>query len=201
MDKGAAEYVTKKHVDMVKQIGGCIEQVAGPEAARKVISGSEKLSKATPEETALWMKGAIDRLDKTVDKTKRTQIMELCGRNCAQVNKGLVERYRKKRVKFESLDNFIVAEEKNPQKGTRIERAGNVVYHYYTPESYGQGLRCFCALFRGLPKKERASLTYCNCSKAFVETVWQAIVGKPVKVDLIESSISGAKECKFAVHL
>lgn len=193
--------MTKKHLGMVEQLRGCIEQVAGPEAARRVISGTEDVSKATPEDVALWAKEAIDRLDKTVDRTKRIQIMELCGRNCAKVNKAAIERFGKKRMKFKSLDDFIAAEEKNPQKGTRIERAGKVIHQYYSPGSYGQGLRCFCALFRGLPKTERVSLTYCSCSKAFVETVWEAYAGRPVEVDLIESCISGAKECKFAVHL
>jgi len=57
-------------------------------------------------------------------------------------------------------------------------------------------MRCYCGLFRELPTEET-----CNCSKGFVEKYWEAVLQKPVKVDLLQSAISGAKECKFAIHL
>jgi predicted hydrocarbon binding protein len=56
-------------------------------------------------------------------------------------------------------------------------------------------------LFRQLPTEDNVSITYCNCSRGFVEKYWEAVLQKPVKVDLLKSAISGAEECTFAIHL
>jgi hypothetical protein len=31
--------------------------------------------------------------------------------------------------------------------------------------------------------------------------LWEAYLGRPAKVELVESCISGASECRFAIHL
>jgi len=85
--------------------------------------------------------------------------------------------------------------------GTRLERQGNIVYQFYTPQSYTRPVRCYCGLLRGLPDDETVSLTYCHCSKGFVERVWEAVVGRHVKVELLQSVVHRDKECKFAIHL
>lgn len=54
--------------------------------------------------------------------------------------------------------------------------------------------RCFCSLWWGLPDEENAPLTWCQCSRAFVAKVWEGYAGRPVKVELVESCISGAKQ-------
>jgi hypothetical protein len=45
------------------------------------------------------------------------------------------------------------------------------------------------------------SLTYCHCSKAFVQRLWESVLEQPVNVELLQSVVSGDPECKFAVHL
>jgi hypothetical protein len=114
---------------------------------------------------------------------------------------GAIERMRKKREKFDTLDEFIESEIKNPSKIQRIERHGDRIIQVYSPKNFGKGWRCFCGLWRHLPDDEKTSNTWCHCSKAFVEKTWEMYVGKPVRVELLESSISGAKECKFEIHL
>jgi hypothetical protein len=94
-----------------------------------------------------------------------------------------------------------LAEEENPMKGTKLVRAGSILYQYYTPQAFTRPMRCYCGLLKGLPTEDTVSLTYCNCGKGFVEKYWEAVLQKPVKVDLLQSAISGAKECKFAIHL
>ena len=60
-------------------------------------------------------------------------------------------------------------------------------------------MRCYCALVKDLPAGEAISQTYCHCSKAFVKTLWEAVLGKPVSVDLLESAVSGASDCRFRI--
>ena len=54
---------------------------------------------------------------------------------------------------------------------------------------------------RGLPEDKTVSLTYCQCSRGLVEKTWELILGRPVQVEILESAISGATECKFVIHL
>jgi len=62
-------------------------------------------------------------------------------------------------------------------------------------------MRCYCSLLRGLPADEKISRTYCHCAKGFVRKFWEEVLERPVTVDLVQSAVSGANECKFAIHL
>ena len=86
-------------------------------------------------------------------------------------------------------------------RGTKRVREGNVLYQYYVPKTYAKSLRCYCGLLRGLPADETVSITYCNCSKGFVKKFWESVLERPVKVELMQSAVSRAEECKFAIYL
>jgi predicted hydrocarbon binding protein len=187
---------------MFQQIEGCIEQFAGKTMAQKIMEGSENITEKTDKKkTALFVKGAIQKLDATVDEKTRTQIMQECGYACAKKNHKIIERALVRRQKFGSLEEFLEAEQQKPMKGTKLIREGTVLYQFYTPQAFTRPMRCYCGLFRELPKESNVSVTYCNCSKGFVEKYWEAILERPVEVDMLQSAISGAKECKFAIHL
>jgi hypothetical protein len=180
----------------------CLEHVAGKSVAAKVMEGSEQITEKTDEKKiAQWVKGAMERLDASVDEKTRVQVMQNCGYNCAKKNHKMIERAVGRRKKYASTDDFLAAEQQHPMKGTKLAREGSILYQFYTPQAFTRPMRCYCGLFRGLPTEETVSLTYCNCSKGFAEKYWEAVLRKPVKVDLLQSAISGAKECKFAIHL
>jgi hypothetical protein len=192
--------MTQNDVAPITELGRIVGRFVGEEAKAKIMEGSEGIGDASAEEVATWLRGVMDRLDALVDEETRTQIMENMGLNCAQVNSSHIDTALAKRRQFETLEAFLEAEEKDPSKGSRIVREGDTIYQYYDPRA-GFGVRCFCSLWRGLQDDQNASLTWCQCSKAFVAKLWEAYMGRPARVELIESSIAGAKECKFAVHL
>lgn len=180
----------------------CLEQVADKSIATKVMEGSEKITEKTDsKKIAQWAKESVDRLNNSVDKNTRVKVMQECGYNCAKKNYKVIERAVARRKKYASIDDFLNAEVQNPMKGTKLVREGSIVYQFYTPQAFARPMRCYCSLFRGLPAEDTVSITYCNCSKGFVEKYWEAILQKTVKVDLLQSAISGAKECKFAIQL
>jgi len=177
-----------------------IEVLAGKQIAKKVMDGSETITERTDKKkTAEWVKQAIDKLDALVSKDAKIRIMENCGYNCANVNKKVIQRAKARRKKFRRLDEFLAAEQKKPMSGTRLVRVGNTITQFYTPRAFTRPMRCYCSLFRGLPDNETVSITYCHCSKGFVKKFWEGVLEKPVKVDLIQSAISGASECKFII--
>jgi hypothetical protein len=179
----------------------CLEKVAGKSVAAKVMEGSEQITEKTDKKIAQWVKGAMERLDASVDEKTRVQVMQECGYNCAKENHKIIERAVERRKKYANIDDFLTAEQQNPMKSTRLAREGDVLYQFYTPQAFTKPMRCYCGLFRGLPTEDIVSLTYCNCSRGFVEKYWEAVLQKPVEIDLLQSAISGAKECKFAIHL
>jgi hypothetical protein len=187
---------------MIKEIGNNVEHFAGKTIKNSVMEGSQPISNGTSKsKIAKWIKAAVDKLDSLVDKKTGFQIMEHCGYNCFLVNNGVIKKAKARLKKYKSINEFIEAEIKNPSRGTRLEINGNVLYQFYTPQSFTTPMRCYCSLLRGLPVDEKVSQTYCHCSKGFVKKYWENLFERPVKVDLIESVVSGALECKFAIHL
>jgi len=187
---------------MLITMENCLEKVAGKSFAAKVMEGSEQITEKTDKKRiAQWVKSAMERLDTLADEKTRVQAMQNCGYNCARINHKVIDRAVRRRKKYASTDDFLAAEQQNPMKGTKLAREGNMLYQFYTPRTFTRPLRCYCGLLRGLPTEDTVSLTYCNCSKGFVEKYWEAILQRPVKVDLLQSAISGAKECKFVIHL
>ena len=177
-----------------------IEVLAGKQIAKKVMKGSETITERTDKKkTAEWVKQAIDKLDALVNEDAKIRIMENCGYNCANVNKKVIQRAKARRKKFRSLDEFLAAEQKKPISGTRLVREGNTLTQFYTPRAFTRPMRCYCSLFRGLPEDEIVSITYCHCSKGFVKKFWEGVLAKPVRVDLIQSALSVASECKFVI--
>ncbi len=184
------------------QIAGNVERFAGEHVKKKVMQGSERITaSAKPAQVALWVKGAMERLDTLVDEDTRNQIMMNCGHNCAVVNKSPIERAKARRRKYNTEDEFLEAEQRKPPAGMRLARQGDVLYQFYTPQSFTRPMRCYCSLLRGLPESETIPLTYCQCSRGFVQKYWEGILQRPVEVELLESCVSGAQECKFAIHL
>lgn len=194
--------MTKNDVAMIKEVGRTLERFAGEEARKKVMEGSEQITASTSKERiAMWVKDAMERLDALVDEETRNQVMENCGHNCALMNRRVIERAKARRRKYKSVDEFLEAEQRKPMKGTRLVREGDILYQFYVPHAFTRPMRCYCSLLRGLPADERVSPTYCHCSKGFVEKFWEDVLERPVRVELIQSVVSGAEECKFAVYL
>ena len=192
----------RNQVEMIKEMGRNTERFAGAEVKKKVMEGSEKITPSTDKASmARWVKGAVEKLDSFTDEKTRTQIMENCGYNCALHNKAPIEKAKARRKKFQNLDDFLEAEKKKPMVGTKLERQGDKLFWYFMPQSFKTPVRCFCGLVRGLPQKETISRSYCNCSKGFVKKYWEGVLGKPVDVEVMQTAVSGAKECKFAIHI
>lgn len=81
-------------------------------------------------------------------------------------------------------------------RGIRLVREGNTLHQFYVPKDLW--VRCYCSMVR---VTEKMSTTYCHCSKGFVKKFWEAVLGRPVDVELVKSVVSGADECEFKIYL
>lgn len=192
----------KSTVGMIEEFSGQVERIAGKAARDQVMTGSERITAKTKDaEVARWMKGAIHRLDELVPEENRIGIMAKCGTNCARVNGAVIERAWARRQKYRSEEEFLAAELKKPVAGTRLERSDGVLHQFYTPRAFSRPMRCYCALAKGLPEDETMSSTYCRCSEAFVKTMWEHTLGRPVEVKIVRSALAGSDECEFEIRL
>ena len=115
----------------------CLEQVVGKSVAAKVMEGSEQITEKTDKKkVAQWVKNAMERLDASVDEKTRVRVMQNCGYNCAKKNHKVIERAMARRRKFACTDDFLEAEQQNPMKGTKLAREGNIMYQFYTPQTF-----------------------------------------------------------------
>ncbi len=72
-----------------------------------------------------------------------------------------------------------------------------------TNENLKRYYYCHCPWVRESLKKGdiHISPTFCHCSAGWYKQKWDTIFDQPVKVDLIDSVLNGAMQCKFAVHI
>jgi hypothetical protein len=183
--------------DMATEIKRRAATRLGEEIATRIFGDSKPPT--TPEKLSLWVKEAMDRMDVLVDDETRSSIMHECGANCANINSRVVEAAKRRRAKHKTNEEFIEAEMAKPQKGTRLERDGDALILTYTPREWSRPMRCYCSLMRGIPSDAMCSATYCQCGVGFVKMWWEAVLGKPVAVDLLESAISGSNDCRFHI--
>jgi predicted hydrocarbon binding protein len=52
-----------------------------------------------------------------------------------------------------------------------------------------------------LEQDESLSPTYCYCGAGFYKGIWEEIIGEPVKVEVLESVLSGGEVCKVKITL
>jgi hypothetical protein len=194
--------MSRARLMQIQTIQQNIKALAGEAICAEVMDGSEQFTALTrPNEVAAWVQVAMARLDRLVDQETRIRIMSRCGYNCALINNTVIKKAKSRRRKSATLDAFLEAEQQHPPEGTRLTREGDMLNLFYTPRLFTESRRCYCALLRGLPDDQTVSLTYCQCSRGFVQKMWEAILDRPVQVDLVESCAAGAPECKFAIHL
>jgi hypothetical protein len=186
----------------VDALAGNIERLAGRDIRAQVMQGAEQLTATTkPAKVALWVQGAMERLDALVNEPTRAQIMLSCGHNCAQAHPSVTAKIRARRRQYATEDEFLEAEVRRLSPGSRMERDGNVLRIFYTPREFRRPMRCYCSLLRGLPEGETVSPTYCQCSRGFTQAVWEATLGRPLRVEIADSCVTGAEECQFVIHL
>ena len=173
----------------------------GEELAQQVLIGSEKLNENTNlVKVAVWMNGALARLDKLVDGSRLECFLQVCGESCAEMNRKNALAAQKRRKAAPSIDDFINAEVHQASNSpfSRMQREDNALAIFYTPANCQ--MRCFCPLLRRLPLDQNAPVAYCQCSRASSQRFWEIVLEQPVRVEMTQSTLMGDPECKFLVR-
>jgi hypothetical protein len=135
-----------------------------------------------------WLADLMEAIDREPDDSLKVRVIGACGRAC-------FERHEFKR-------NWAAEGRGDPEKliaalkaNFDVWREGTLVHVRYGAVSKG----CYCPAARYRPAKPGD--IHCYCSRGTHQAVWETALGRPIRVDLVESVRRGGKTCHFVVHL
>ncbi|MDH5714467.1 MAG: DUF6144 family protein [Candidatus Aminicenantes bacterium] len=166
-----------------------IEQETNRAVLLKVMQDFDQFQSASDKAMkAEWLKGAIERLEKLVDKETAVKIMESCGLECC--SSAVIKRAKQLMSKSSSIAEFL---NKFSAGGYRfILKDNNIIIGTYN--------KCYCGQVKHT-KETFITNTYCQCGVGYLRQLFQSALEKPVKVELIQSIITGAERCEFIINI
>ena len=197
---------------------GVERETDGP-TADAVMAGSEGLSEAfDPEATRAWVLAVMTRLDAEIP-AERTRACIL--NDCAhRYPRHQLERLRRAYEDDGNLRGFLARladdkrlfparislDESSPTPVAIIERAvppwNRDAYDAASNPVEKRFHRCFCVMVReAIRRGEPVSPTFCHCSAGWFVQMWEAILDRRLRIDVLRSVLRGDEDCAFAVHL
>jgi hypothetical protein len=169
---------------------------------KRMVKATETPPSRVADKARVWLKDLMDNMDTILDEKTKINLMNACGRSCyanafgvaseKEVSPQLAEAWMKylKDAGFEIQDNGSVTvvhfgwkrDHQNPLTGLILK------------DGY-----CMCELAESIPKN--LSPTFCNCSAGYVGEMFKRYLGKTVKVDVLETLLSGGSECRFRIEI
>ena len=181
--------------------------VLGVEARDRVLECYTDVShESSLEDRAKAVKCAIDLLDDIATEDQKFEVLS----GCAHVfPPELITRMRSVFVETKSVDDVLeaMAAAGNYPKFTR---EGNILYSSkqpYNPAAFAKATTrkekmeayCFCPMIKY--NLDEVSGTFCYCGSGWSRRLWEGILDKSVKVEIVKSLTKDDDECTFAVHL
>lgn len=135
-----------------------------------------------------WLADLLESMDKNLDRETQEKIVGNCGVAC-------FNRFQfKKDIAINGsgdLDRLIESYKKNFE----IWKEGETVHIRYGEVSKN----CYCpaANYRALKPND----IHCECTRNTHKTIFETALGKPFRVEILESLRRGGKTCHFIVYL
>lgn len=142
-----------------------------------------------PYQKAQCIQSMMNILDREVDEKTRWKIMEACGRSC--IGHSTLDKALHLQKKSKSLDDLL--EQLNMARigGGHLQKEGEIIHASYD--------RCYCGSVS--QTREPFSSTYCHCSCGWYRQLFETLLGKPVRVELLSSIIQGDDCCRFLIRI
>ena len=144
--------------------------------------------KAEKEFIQNWLIDLLNTMSKELDRETQIKMYEGTGRGC-------YNRYKfKQDIAADgkgNIDKLLEAYKRNFE----VWRDGDTVHIRYGEKSS----QCYCPAARFKPVKPGD--LHCECTRTTHQTIFETALGKPIRVDVIESLRRGGQTCHFLVHL
>jgi len=147
--------------------------------------------KQAQDETAFvnhWLTDLFDTIDAELDPATRRKLMDGCGRGCFR-------RHKFKQDIAEAGKGDVGRLVAAYQKNFLVWREGDLIHI-----AYGTGKNtCFCPAARRRPA--RPNDLHCECTRATHQTVFETALGRPVRVELVETVRRGGNRCHLVADV
>lgn len=137
-----------------------------------------------------WLSDLIEAVDKNLDESAKIKLMSECGRGC----------YRR----FPFKQDIAAKGKGDVNKLIEAYKANFEVWReddYKVHIRYGavnkNGCYCPAANYR----EPKPNDIQCYCTRATHEAIWENALGRPVKIDILQTVRHGDPTCHFLVHL
>jgi len=195
-----------------------LERVLGAEAAQSVMQDSDAITlESAVDDRFSWVKGAMARLDRVAGEHQKYDAVSGCAHVFAreQIAK-LAEVYSAARMETDdplaAVDAILEFMDGDPGWAERPRREGRVLYASKKPrdpkahesarnDAERRRAACFCPLVRTHLEDGGMPVTFCYCGAGWYRQQWEGALGKPVRIEIVESLVKGDDRCTFAVYL
>jgi hypothetical protein len=194
-----------------------LRESLGEEEAGRITRGWNCISPFTDIETRFQsVKKAMENLTEAAGDETVYDCVSKCahvfpGMQIAKLRNVFDEARESGDTVLQAVDRVIEFMGRDPGWGETPVREGNVILtskgprdpsaaeNAATPEERAEAA-CFCPIIRkklaeGMPR------AFCYCGAGWYRQQWEGATGLPVRVEIVESLISGDQRCSFAVHL
>jgi hypothetical protein len=185
-------------------LGSCglaaLESVGSGLAEAAAAAEDEKpLAPQQPDELAMargerdfvrnWLGDLLDTMDQQLPREARVKLIEGCGKAC-------FERHQFKRAIAEQgkgdVDKLVAAYKKNFE----VWREGEDKVHV----RYGEVSKsCYCPVVK--TRAAKPDDLHCECTRMTHQSIFETALGRPIKVDVVETLRRGGRTCHFLAHL
>ncbi len=133
-----------------------------------------------------WLSDLLEAMEQQLDRDTQVKLIEHCGKACFNRHQF------KKDIAINGkgdIDKLIDAYKNN----FNVSREDGYVHI-----RFGGG-KCFCpaAIYR--PNKPND--LHCECTRMTHQSIFETALGRPIKVDIIETLRRGGENCHFRVHV
>jgi len=181
-----------KYKDWIEDFSIVVSNQLGTDIRDEILTKCERCQNISNDsEMAVCVKEIIERFNIVVeDEIKRTSVMETMGTYCFQTF--FFKNAKQVKEKSTGIEEIIKNLNESIGGGEHFKLEGNKIL--------SQLNQCYCQI--GVKEtKEPIPITYCQCSKGWMKALFSTLLEKEIKVDLIQSILSGSESCKFIVHL
>ncbi len=146
-----------------------------------------------------WVRRLFVVLDQELDEPTRRRVLEANGKACYVAHAGpparqagpdAVERFRA----------WVAAE--GATRGYSADGA-TISFQYESSAETGEAAPerlCLCPMAES-QANGRVSPTFCHCSVGYVREMHERLLGRPVKVELVDSVLRGGTRCRFTLTI
>jgi len=184
-----------------------IAKHAGKEISEYIMRGSRNLDKMNGAGKAKWVREALQRMQEKILDSKIRQL--IISESCCRFNDSYISQLRNEYQRLNDIDKLLEYLHGKTFLN-KPERDGDNIYVTkapYNPEQYARAKtldekrRAFCHCQFVREAEKAIPLEYCYCGAGWCRHIWEGILEKPVRVEIIQSVMDGDEVCKFAVYI